>query len=213
MGVNACHLIVADDHALFREGLKKVLEERADFKVVGEAGDGAELLTLLGRLTPEIILLDISMPNLRGVDVIQEIKKTHPGTKILILTMLNDREFVYQALAMGADGYFLKKDAGPELVSAIDEIRKGRTYVSPYFSGQMAVDWEEVRRGVRKPALTVREREILKLIAEGKSNMEIGEALFISIFTVKRHRANIMEKLNLKNTSDLLKYAIQNAYI
>ncbi len=207
------HLVLADDHALFREGLKKILEERIDFRVVGEASDGAELLDLLKQLSPEIVLLDISMPNLRGLEVIPEIKKAYPGMKILILTMLNDREFVYQALALGADGYFLKKDAGPELISAIENICRGKIYVSPYFSEQSTVDWEEVRRGVQKPVLTSREREILKLIAEGKSNKEIAKILFISVFTVKRHRANIIEKLNLKNTSELVKYAIQKAYI
>jgi len=211
--MDVCRLVLADDHALFREGLKKILEERTDLKVVGEASDGGELLDLLKRFTPDLILLDICMPNLRGIDVIPEIKKIQPKAKILILTMFREREFVYQSIAMGANGYFLKKDAGPELFSAIDEVRRGKTYVSRHFFEQAAVDWEDFRRGLQKPAMTPREREILKLIAEGKSNKEIAERLFISIFTVKRHRANITEKLNLKGTSDLVKYAIRNGYI
>jgi DNA-binding NarL/FixJ family response regulator len=211
--VNNCRLVLADDHELFREGLRRVLEERPDLIVVGEANDGRELLDLLKRLTADLILLDISMPNLRGIDVIPEIRKNYPSIKILILTMFNDREFVYQCLAMGADGYFLKNDAGPELLAAVEQVRLGKAYVAPYFSDQPAIDWEEVRRGVQKTALTARESQILKLIAEGKSNKEIAEDLFISVFTVKRHRANIMEKLNLKNVSDLVRYAIQKTYI
>jgi DNA-binding NarL/FixJ family response regulator len=211
--MNNCRLVLADDHELFREGLRRVLEERPDLIVVGEANDGRELLDLLKRLTADLILLDISMPNLRGIDVIPEIRKNYPSIKILILTMFNDREFVYQCLAMGADGYFLKNDAGPELLAAVEQVRLGKAYVAPYFSDQPGIDWEEVRRGVQKTALTARESQILKLIAEGKSNKEIAEDLFISVFTVKRHRANIMEKLNLKNVSDLVRYAIQKTYI
>jgi DNA-binding NarL/FixJ family response regulator len=213
MGMDTCRMVLADDHALFREGLRRLLEEKHDLRVVGEANDGKELLDLLERLQADLILLDISMPNERGLDVIPEIRKNYPSVKILILTAFNDREFVYRAMAIGANGYSLKQDAGPELLSAIDQVRQGRTYVAPYFSNQAGVDWEELRRGVQKSALTARENEILKLIAEGKSNKEIAEDLFISFFTVKRHRANIMEKLDLRNVSDLVKYAIQKTYI
>jgi DNA-binding NarL/FixJ family response regulator len=203
---------LADDHGLFREGIKKILAERPDLVIVGEVSDGIKLLDLLTRITPNLILLDISMPNLRGLDVIPEIKRIQPAAKILILTMFNDREYVYEAIVRGADGYFLKENTGSELLSAIDNIKQGKMYVSPYFSEQLATNWEEVRRGVQKPALTAREREILKLIAEGKPNKEIAESLFISVLTVKRHRANIKNKMNLKNASELLKYAIQKAY-
>lgn len=206
-------LILADDHVLFREGVKRILEEKADFDIVGEASDGVELLDILKRIRANLILLDISMPHLRGIDAIPEIKRTQPGIRILILTMFNDREYVYEAIARGSDGYFLKGDSGSELLSAIDKIRRGKTYVSPFFSEDLANHWEEVRRGVQKPALTAREREILKLIADGKSSKEIGQALFISVYTVKRHRANIKNKMNLKNSSELLKYAIKKAYI
>jgi DNA-binding NarL/FixJ family response regulator len=208
-----CRLVLADDHALFREGVRRVLEESPDLKVVGEANDGEELLELLKRSSAHLVLLDVSMPNRRGIDVIPEIKKNYPSIKILILTMLNDREFVYHAIAMGANGYALKMDAGPELLAAVEKVLQGKTYVAPCLSDQPGVDWEEVRRGLRKPVLTARENQILKLIAEGKSNKEIAEDLFISVFTVKRHRANIMEKLNLRNVSDLVRYAVQKTYI
>lgn len=211
--MNDYRLILADDHVLFREGIRKILEEKSDFVIVGEASDGIELLDLLKRTKANLILLDISMPNLRGIDVIPEIKRTQPGIKILILTMFNDREYVYEAIARGSDGYFLKGDTGSELLSAIEKVKRGKTYVSPFFSEDPSINWEEVRRGVQTPALTAREREILKLIADGKSNKEIGKMLFISVYTVKRHRANIKNKMKLKNSSELLKYAIKKAYI
>jgi len=160
-----------------------------------------------------MIILDISMPNLRGVEAIYEIKRIHPETKVLMLTMHKDKEYLYQTISAGADGYFLKKDADAELFSAIEKIRKGSMYVSPSLSEESSGDWEQIRQGFRKPILTTREREVLNLIAAGKSNKEIAEHLFISVHTVERHRANIMDKLNLKNTADLVKYAIQKGYI
>jgi len=206
-------VVLADDHALFRNGLRKILEEAADLGVIGEASDGLELLNLLKNLTPDMIILDIVMPNLRGIEAIYEIKRVHPDTKVLMLTMHKEKEYLYQTIAAGADGYFLKKDADAELFSAIEKIRKGTVYVSPSLSEESTGDWEQIRQGFRKPILTTREREVLVLIAGGKSNKEIAEDLFISVHTVERHRANIMERLNLKKTADLVKYAIQKGYI
>jgi DNA-binding NarL/FixJ family response regulator len=206
-------IVLADDHALFLQGLKEVLKGVGDLKVIGEAFDGRELLNLLNKVTPDMVILDISMPNLRGIEAIKEIKTVCPDAKILMLTMHNDKEYLYQAIAAGADGYFLKKDAHTELFSAIERVRRGKVYVSPSLSEDMAEDWEKIRQGFRKSILTTREIEVLKLIAEGKSNKEIGDLLFISMHTVERHRANIMEKLNFKKTADLVKYAIQKGYI
>jgi DNA-binding NarL/FixJ family response regulator len=208
-------IVVADDHALFRQGLRSILSEAADLEVVGEAGDGLELLTLLNanQLDPHLVILDISMPNLRGIDAIREIKTVHPNVKILIVTMHKDKEYFLQSLAAGADGYFLKKDADTELFAAIEKIRKGKNYVSPHLSEELADDWEQIRTGFTKPLLTPRETEVLKLIAEGKSNKEIADLLFVSVHTVERHRANITQKLNLKKTADLVKYAIQKGYV
>jgi DNA-binding NarL/FixJ family response regulator len=208
-------IVVADDHVLFRQGLRGILGGAADLEVVGEAGDGLELLNLLNanQLDPHLVILDISMPNLRGIDAIREIKTIHPNVKILILTMYKDKEYLFQSLAAGADGYFLKKDADTELFTAIEKIRKGKNYVSPHLSEELADDWEQIRVGFTKPLLTPRETEVLKLIAEGKSNKEIADLLFVSVHTVERHRANITQKLNLKKTADLVKYAIQKGYI
>jgi len=205
-------IVLADDHVLFRQGLKRMLEEMPNTEVVGEAGDGLDLIHLLDKVTPELVILDISMPNLRGIEAIREIKKIHPDAKILMLTMHNDKEYLYQTISAGADGYFLKKDADSEFFAAIEKIRQGRIYVSPYLSEGLSVDWEQIRRGIR-PILSAREVEVLKMIGEGRSNKEIADLLFISVHTVERHRANILEKLNLKGTADLVKYAIQKGYI
>ena len=208
-------IVVADDHALFRQGLKSILQGAADLEVVGEAGDGRDLLSLLKleKLDPHLVILDISMPNLRGIEAIPEIKAIHPSVKLLIVTMHKDKEYLYQALAAGADGYFLKKDADTELFVAIEKIRNDKTYISPHLSEELTDYWAQLRGGFGRPALTKREREVLKLIAEGKSNKEIAGVLFVSVHTVERHRANIMRKLNLKKTADLVKYAIQKGYI
>ena len=208
-------IVLADDHALFRQGLKGILEGAADLEVVGEAGDGLELLNLLNvdKLDPHLVILDISMPNVRGIEAIREIKTTHPNVKILIVTMHKDKEYLLQSLAAGADGYFLKKDSGTELFAAIEKIRNGKNYLSPQLSEELADDWEQIRVGFTKPLLTKREREVLKLIAQGKSNKDIADLLFVSVHTVERHRANMMEKLNLKKTADLVKYAIQRGYV
>jgi DNA-binding NarL/FixJ family response regulator len=211
--VGTYRVLLADDHALFRQGLKNILQGNAGLEVVGEAGDGLELLNLLNsnKLAPDLIILDISMPNLRGIEVIPEIRMIHPTVKVLIVTMHKDKEYLYQALAAGAEGYFLKKDTDAELFVAIEKIRKGKIYVSPYLS-ELFGDWEQIRQGFRKPILSTRERMVLKLIAEGKSNKETADLLSISVHTVERHRANIMNKLNLKKTADLVKYAIEKGY-
>ena len=211
-------IVLADDHVLVRQGLRRIIEEREDLEVIGEANDGLELLTLLKERVPDMVILDIFMPNLRGIEAIQEIKKIHPDVKVLILTMHRDKEYLYLALSSGAKGYLLKEDADKELFSAIEKIRQGKTYISPYFSQDVIDDLVQIGRRDTKSvlevdSLTLREREVLKLIAEGKSSKEIANLLFISVFTVNNHRASIMEKLHLKKATDLVKYAIQKGYI
>jgi DNA-binding NarL/FixJ family response regulator len=213
--METCQIVLADDHALFRQGLKSLIEVVAGLEVVGEACDGIELINLLKMksISPDIVILDISMPNLRGIEAIPEIRMVHPEVKVLIVTMHKDQEYLYQALAAGADGYFLKQDADSELFAAIEKIRKGHIYVSPHLSEKPDASWEQVRKGFGNPGLTTREKEVLKLIAEGKANKQIADALFVSVHTVERHRANIMRKLNLKKTADLVRYAFQKGYI
>jgi DNA-binding NarL/FixJ family response regulator len=211
-------IVLADDHVMLRQGLRKILEGMADVEIIGEAGDGIALLHLLNRLSPHMVILDISMPNLRGIEAIREIKMAHPDIKVLILTMHKDKEYLRQAVASGADGYLVKDDADTELFSAIEKIREGKIYFSPNLSEELAIDWAQISRGDRESLseveqLTTREREVLRLIAEGKSNKEIADLLSISARTVERHRANLMEKLALKKTADLVKYAIRKGYI
>lgn len=212
------HIVLADDHVLVRQGLKRILEGMAGLEVVGEASDGLDLLDLLSRVTPDMVILDIFMPNLRGIEAIHEIKKIHPDVRVLILTMHKDKEYLYLALSAGAKGYLLKEDADKELFSAIEKVQQGKTYISPYFSEEVVDDLVQIGRADGKAIfeidpLTSREREVLKLIAEGKSSKEIGALLFISVFTVNNHRASIMEKLNLNKATDLVKYAIRKGYI
>jgi len=211
-------IVLADDHALVRQGLRRILEGTDDLEVVGEANDGLELLQLLTRLTPQMVILDIFMPNLRGIEAITEIKTMHPEVKVLILTMHRDKEYLYLALSAGAKGYLLKEDAPKELFAAIAKVRQDKTYISPYFSDKVIDDLVQIGKRDAKvifeaDPLTPREREVLKLVAEGKSSKEIASLLFISVFTVNNHRANIMEKLNLKKATDLVKYAIRKGYI
>ncbi|HYK91803.1 MAG TPA: response regulator transcription factor [Acidobacteriota bacterium] len=210
-------VILADDHRLFRQGLMRILEERTDLKVVGEVGNGLELLSLLNKLDPQLILLDISMPNLRGIEAIPEIRRAHPNIKILVLTMHRDEEYLYQAVSAGADGYLLKEDAEKELFSAIDAIQAGKLFISPCLAEQSMQNWVRLRRGEADPqvseSLTIREREILKLIAEGRSNREIGDLLCISVRTVERHRANMMTKLKIRGTAELVQYALRKRYV
>ena len=214
--MNPYRIILADDHAMFRQGIKNILEGAEEMEVVGEADDGLKLLELLKKVTPDMVILDISMPNLRGLEATREIKIISPDVKVLILTMHKDKEYVYYAIAAGAEGYLLKEDADTELFAAIEKIRQGGHYISPLLSGELTHELIQTsRNGKLTPQydpLTIREREVLKLIAEGISNKEIAGLLYISIRTVEHHRANIMQKLNIKQTANLVKYAIHRGY-
>jgi DNA-binding NarL/FixJ family response regulator len=208
--MDAYTIILADDHAMFREGIRKIIERIEGAVISGEVNDGLELLELLKKSSPNLVILDISMPNLRGLEAIREIKKTYPKVKVLVLTMHKKKEFLRQALRDGADGFLLKEDAGSELIRAVQTVRNGGKYLSPLLSSvltSLAVEEDKTE------VLTMREREVLKLLAEGKRAKEIAAALYISPHTVRRHRSNIMEKLNIKNLADLVKYAISQSYI
>jgi DNA-binding NarL/FixJ family response regulator len=213
--VNAYGIVLADDHVMIRNGIKKIIEESDDMKVIAETGDGLELLNLLKNINPHMIILDISMPNLRGIEATHEIKMVYREIKILILTMHKKKEYLYHSLSAGADGYLLKEDTGKELLTAITKIRRGGIYLSPILSEELTDELIEFYRNGRKfldDPLTTREKEILKLIAEEKSSKEIADLLFISVRTVGHHRASIMKKLNINKIAGLVKYAIQKGY-
>jgi DNA-binding NarL/FixJ family response regulator len=198
-------IVLADDDAMIKQGLKKLIEAKSDMKVIGEAADGIELLSFLSALTTQMVILDISMPNLRGIEAVREIKKKFPLVKVLVLTM--HREYLHQALAAGCDGYLLKEETDHELFSAIDNLRQGKTHISLRLRREMASS-----KATLSPTLSPREIEVLN-IAGGKPNKDIAEILSISIRTVEAHRASIMSKLRLKNTASLVNYAIQQGYI
>jgi DNA-binding NarL/FixJ family response regulator len=200
---------------MFRQGIKRLLGDMKGIEVIAEAGDGLELLSLLRKARPQMVILDISMPRLRGLEAAKEIKTGFPHVKILILSMHKNTEYFYNALSSGAEGYLLKEDADKELFTAIEKIRKGERYVSPILLEELTKDMVELRGGHRKLSsedLTIREKEILKLVAEGKTSPEIAGLLCISVRTVQNHRANIMRKLRIKNTTDLLRYAYRRGY-
>ena len=199
-------IVLADDHALFRQGLAGIIKGAADLEVIGEAGDGLELLSLLKELKPHLVILDISMPKLRGLEAIREIKATSPETRILILTM--HKEYIHHALSAGADGYLLKEDADTDLFSAVESIRQEKVYLSSRLQTGLTRIWAHVA-----DPLTLREKGVLKLIAEGKTNKEIAEALAIGVRTVESHRASLLEKLGIKGTAELVKYALENGFV
>ena len=209
-------LMLVDDHDVVRVGLKTFLETQDDFQVVGEARDGLELLEVSKETNPDMVILDISMPNLRGLEATREIKMIFPNVKVLILTMHSDKEYVYGAISAGAEGYLLKEDADTELFAAVETIRQGGRYISPILSGELTHELIHFHHKGQPASngnlLTLREKEVLKLIAEGKSHKEIAALLFISVRTVDHHRANIMTKLNIKDTANLTKYAIRRGY-
>ena len=208
--MNPYTVVLADDHVMFREGIRKIIERIEGVAVSGEVDDGIQLLEHLKNSQPDLVILDISMPNLRGLEAIREIKKLYPRVKIVVLTMHRKKEFIRQALVDGADGFLLKEDPGGQLIRAMEAVRKGEKFLSPLISGDLislALAEEQTDQ------LTIREREVLKLLAEGKKNQEVADILFISPNTVRRHRYNIMEKLNLKNTAELVKYAIDQNYL
>jgi len=212
--MTAYRVMLADDHALFRSGVRRILEEIPDVEVVGEAADGMQLLALLKDATVDLVILDISMPKLRGLEIIEEIKTLYPEVQVLMLTMHKNSEYLSHALGAGAAGFLLKEDADPELIEAVATIRRGKTYLSPSISQVLP---ELLRRGVQpdgtpQDVLTHREREILKLLSDGKSSKEIGDLLFISLRTVQNHRANIMRKLKVRRIADLIKYAVNKGY-
>ncbi|PWB81697.1 MAG: DNA-binding response regulator, partial [Candidatus Methylomirabilota bacterium] len=179
--------------------------------------DGLDLLGILKKQDADMVILDISMPNLRGIEAAVEIKKSRPKMKILILTMHKDSEYLRGAMAAGVNGYLLKENADSELFAAITRIRQGKTFVSPSLAEEFIEGWsrncDNAGEPFRKEQLTNREKQVLKLIGEGHTSREIADLLCISIRTVERHRANIMEELNLRNTADLVKYAIRKGYL
>jgi len=210
-------IVIAEDHTILREGLRSLLSSHPEFEIVGEAEDGREAIQCVEKFKPDLILTDLSMPRMNGIEAVQEIKRQNPQTKVLVLTVHKTEEYILSALKAGADGYLLKDSTHVELVMAVKKVLSGKPYISPEVSEKVIEGYLEGRKRVRSKTsyetLTSREREILKLIAEGYKNKEIADDLCISVKTVEKHRANLMEKLNLHNVQALTAFAIEKGLV
>ncbi len=210
-------VLLADDHTILRAGLKMMLNAQPDIEVIGEASDGRHAIQEAQRLLPDVIIMDITMPDCNGIEATRQVKRLQPDTRVLVLTMHENEEYLFQMLRAGASGYMLKEAADTELISAIRVVSSGRFYLSPSAQSMMVSDYlQRVRTGEERDsysALTEREREILKLVAEGHTNNQIAERLFISPKTVDTHRTHIMDKLNLHSRAELVKYAIRRGLL
>ncbi len=210
-------IVIAEDHTILREGLRSLLSSHPEFETVGEAEDGREAIRCVEKFKPDLVLTDLSMPRMNGLDAIKEIKRRNPKTKVLVLTVHKAEEYILSTFKAGADGYLLKDSTHTELVLAVRKVLSGKHYISPEVSEKVIEGYLEGKKNLKDQTsfetLTSREREILKLIAEGYRNKEIAGDLCISPKTVEKHRANLMEKLNLHNVQALTTFAIEKGLV
>jgi len=208
-------VLVVDDHAILRDGIRSLLESQEDIIVVGEASDGAEAINLVGKLLPDIVLMDISMPETNGLEATQTIKEQYPQVNVLILTQHDNREYIAPALGAGASGYVLKRSGRREMLNAIRQVHEKGVFLTGTVTQEVLQEYSQSGRNSKSDEghLTERERQVLQLIAEGNSNKEIALMLGISPKTVSVHRTNIMSKLNVQNTVELIRFATNNPLI
>jgi two-component system response regulator NreC len=212
-------VLLVDDHAIVRAGLRMILAAEPDMTMVGEAADGESALRMTEETHPDVVVMDISMPGMSGLEGIRRLKESVPDTQVVVLTMHEDQRYFFQALEAGASGYVIKGAAPIELLTAIRAVRKGQAYFCPSLAKQMLNDYlrradagsEKEKDALGK--LSDREKEVLKYIAEGKTGREIAAILYLSPNTVERHRANIMDKLGLHNRAELIKFAIRKGLV
>jgi len=209
-------ILLADDHTILRDGLRSLIESEEDMVVVGEAEDGRSAVRMTRKLGPDVVIMDVTMPLLNGLEATRKIRRSCPRVKVLILSMHDNEEYIRHALASGAMGYILKDAAARDLLAAIREVHRGEAVLSPAITRLVIEDylrWGDIGAERVANGLSAREREVLQLIAEGYTNKQIAEILHISIKTVQAHRGNIMSKLDLHDRGDLIKYAIQKKII
>ncbi len=211
-------ILLADDHAVLRSGLRALLERHEDIAVVGEATDGRELVQMAVKLEPDVVITDIGMPNLNGTEATAQITAKHPNVKVIMLSMHSDEAYVLRALKAGARGYLLKESSSEaDLITALRAVHSGKAYFSPAISALLVEDYVRQLRDKDEvdsyELLSPREREILQLIAEGKSNKDIANLLNLSLYTVETHRGNILQKLNLHSVPELILYAVRKGVI
>ena len=211
----AISILIADDHDIIREGIKNILRDSLGYKIVGEAADGEEVVTAVKKFKPDILLLDISMPKISGLEVIEQVHYVSPKTKILIITVHKAHTYILKAFKAGAKGYLHKENAGEDLLFALGKISRGGTYLSSAVSSYLVdkVTSSKPEQLAKKSLLTSREEEILRLVVEGKTAKQIANVLFISPRTVENYKNALLKKLNLNRTSDLIKYAIKHKLV
>ncbi len=209
-------ILLADDHVLIRHGIRNIISNNPALKVIGEVGDGEELLTFLEKMVPDLLILDISMPKLTGIEAVGKVKKIYPQVKILMLTMHKNKQYFYHAMSAGADGYLMKEDSDEELLLAIKRIQEGKSYLSPFLSQDFADDVISAYRNNRSSpfeTLTPREKQVLNLVVEGHTSKAMAKMLHLSPRTVDHHRANLLKKFNMKNSVDLVNFALRNGFV
>jgi two-component system response regulator NreC len=215
--MNRIRVLLADDHNVMRNGLRLLLERQPNLVVIGETSDGRETVRMTGKLRPDVVIMDIAMPNLNGIEASRQIVSSNPEIAIVILSMHSDESYVIRALKAGARAYLLKDSAEGDLIGAIHAISEGKSFFSPAISRILVEDYmrqlEQKNIEDTYELLTSREREILQLIAEGKSNKEVAGVLNVSVYTVETHRTHILQKLNLHNVPELILYAVRKGII
>ena len=207
-------VFIADDHTVVRDGLRLLIETQSDMKVVSEASNGREAARQVLRTSPDVVIMDLAMPELNGIEATRQIRENCPATKVIILSMHSSSEHIFQALKAGAHGYLLKESAGMEVISAIRVVHSGKRYLSEKIGDQMIDEYihnrEIVETGSPLSKLSTREREILQLVVEGKSSADIGRTLFISPKTVETYRSRLMQKLGISDLAGLIRFAMQH---
>ena len=215
--MNAVRILVADDHGVVRKGLRLILERHDGLEVIGEAADGREAVRLAEELSPDIVIMDVGMPQLNGIDATAQILHRNPRAGVIILSMHSDEGYIVRALSAGAKGYLLKDSAEEDLIQAVRIVAQGRPFFSPRITQTLLDDYVRQLRqkGLQDSydLLTEREKEVLQLISEGKSNKEVATTLDLSVYTVETHRTNLMQKLNLHNTAEIVLYAVRKKII
>jgi DNA-binding NarL/FixJ family response regulator len=215
--VKKIRILLADDHSLVRKGLRLLLERAPDLEVAGEAADGREAVRLAATLEPDIVIMDIAMPQWNGIDATAQIVKQNPRIGVIILSMHSDESYLMRALTAGARGYLLKDSAEEDLLRAVQAVAQGRPFFSPVIAKALLEDYvrQLKQRGLQDTyeLLTDREKQILQLLAEGKSNKEVATLLDLSPYTVETHRTHLMQKLNLHNTAEIVLYAVRKKII
>ncbi len=211
--MNKIRILLVDDHALMRDGIRALIDLQDDIEIVGEACEGQEAIDKALELKPDVIIMDISMPDMDGLEATRRIKRKDPSVKVLVLTQHDNREYILSTIKSGSDGYLPKRALGSELVAAIRAVHQGHSFLYPAAAGTLIEDYR--RQVGREPydSLTEREREIFRLIADGHTSREIADTLFITLKTVHNHRAKIMIKLDIHNRSELIKYAIRKGLV